>query len=421
MFVDQVKIRLKAGKGGDGIVSFRHEKYVDKGGPDGGDGGNGGDIVLVADQNLNSLSHFRRGQVITAEDGLSGGKRNKHGRSAEDTIVKVPVGTTAAQEEVVLADMTAIGQQKVAALGGKGGFGNAHFKSSRRQAPRIAEKGEPGEEIELTLELKLIANVGLVGLPNAGKSTFLSVVTDAKPKIANYPFTTLSPNLGVADIDSDSLLIADIPGLIEGASQGKGLGDEFLRHVERTQVLLHLVDISDDNYLENYKTIRAELKKYRVDLSRKSTILAASKVDAIPEAEVKARVKKLKSTARKEVAQLSSQTHENLKELLRLLSKSVKTEQAKIDKQTSTKDKKSDLPVFELEDKQRWEVRKVKDVYKITGPKIERFARRIDFEDEFGLRRIRDILHKMGIIYELRRQGAGQGSTIQIDRNRFEL
>ncbi|TWP07918.1 GTPase ObgE [TM7 phylum sp. oral taxon 350] len=243
MFVDVAKVFVKAGRGGDGIVSFRHEIYIDKGGPNGGDGGRGGDVIFKATENLNTLLDFRYKPELKAENGANGGKQNKHGKSGENLIVKVPVGTIVRRNGDIIADLTENNQEVVIAIGGRGGFGNAHFKSSVRQVPRIAELGEPGEEFEAELELKLLADVGLIGFPNAGKSTFLSVISNAKPEIANYEFTTLTPNLGVADVDQDSILIADIPGLIEGASKGKGLGDAFLRHVERTAVFAFLFQL----------------------------------------------------------------------------------------------------------------------------------------------------------------------------------
>ena len=276
MFVDKAVVQLKAGDGGNGAVSFRHEIYVDKGGPDGGDGGNGGDIILQASRNQNTLAAFRFHKLLTAQLGQPGSKRRMHGRNGRDLLVQVPVGTAVVDlDGKLLIDITEDGQKVIIASGGKGGFGNAHFVSSTRQAPRIAEKGELGEEKELVLELKMIADVGLVGLPNAGKSTFLASVSNAKPEIASYPFTTLTPNLGVVDVgDNSSLLIADIPGLIEGASEGKGLGDDFLRHVERSGVLLHLVDAYNDDVQIAFKTIYEELKAYKIDLTKRPQIVA---------------------------------------------------------------------------------------------------------------------------------------------------
>ena len=281
MFVDNAVVQVVAGRGGDGRVSFRTEKYVDKGGPDGGDGGRGGDVIFVADENTSTLVDFRIKQEIKAENGEPGSMRRRHGKNGADRIVKVPVGTVIYRGEEEIADLVSTGQRVVVAKGGDGGFGNAHFKSSTRQTPRVAELGEKGEAFEARLELKLIADVGLVGFPNAGKSTFLSVVSNARPEIANYAFTTLTPNLGVADIDDTSLLIADIPGLIEGASEGKGLGDAFLKHIERTAVILHLIDAYQDEPGEAYQTIRRELENYSHTLTELPEVVVLSMVDGL--------------------------------------------------------------------------------------------------------------------------------------------
>ena len=283
MFVDTAKVTVTAGKGGDGAVSFRHEIFVDKGGPDGGDGGKGGDVVFVATEQLNTLLKFRYQPKLKAENGVAGSKRKKAGRAGERLIVKVPVGTIVKRDGAIVADLARHGEEAVIAKGGDGGFGNAHFKSSVRQTPRMAELGEPGESFEAELELKLLADVGLVGFPNAGKSTFLSVVSNARPEIANYEFTTLTPNLGVADIDDGSILIADIPGLIEGASEGKGLGDQFLRHVERTAVLLHMIDVYNNDPAEKYTAIRRELEKYSPELAARPEIIALTKCEGLDE------------------------------------------------------------------------------------------------------------------------------------------
>jgi GTP-binding protein len=283
MFADNVEIAVQAGKGGDGRLSFRQEKFRAKGGPDGGDGGRGGSVVFEVDHNLNTLSAFRRQKLVKAEDGQIGGSDRKHGKSGEDVIVKVPEGTQVYEGEQLIADLTHNGQTAIIARGGRGGFGNAHFTSSTRQAPRAVEVGDAGEHKALRLEMKMVADVGLVGLPNAGKSTLLSVISNAKPQIADYPFTTLTPNLGVVDHRDDTFLVADIPGLIEGASEGKGLGDEFLRHIERTAVLLHLIDAGSLQPAEDFKTIKNELKSYSVDLTQKSQLAVISKSETVDE------------------------------------------------------------------------------------------------------------------------------------------
>ncbi len=282
-FVDAVTVKALAGAGGNGKLSFRREKFIAKGGPDGGDGGHGGDVVLLASRNQNTLAAFRYQKELKAESGKPGGNSNKHGKSGQDLLVAVPVGTVATGDDGdALADLTEDGQKVVIARGGRGGFGNAHFTSSRRQTPKFAEKGEPGEELELKLELKMIADVGLVGLPNAGKSTLLARLSNAHPEIANYPFTTLTPNLGVVDIGKKaSVLFADIPGLIEGASSGKGLGHDFLRHVERTAVILHLIDAYHKDAADAYRTVRSELEAYSRDLVKRPEIVVLTKVEGL--------------------------------------------------------------------------------------------------------------------------------------------
>ena len=282
MFVDKVKVSVQAGNGGNGIVSFRHEIYVDKGGPDGGDGGDGGDVIVEASNNQNTLAAYRYKKLIKAKDGQSGSKARKHGRSAEDLIVPVPVGTMILdQEGSMVADLTVDKQTFVLAKGGKGGFGNAHFTSSTRQAPRIAEKGERGIKGEFIFELKVLADVGLIGLPNAGKSSLLASISNARPEIADYPFTTLIPHLGVVDVAGQSILFADIPGLIEGASLGKGLGDEFLRHVSRCSVLVHLIDVNSNDIAKDYKSIRQELADYSKEIAKKPEVVALTKIETL--------------------------------------------------------------------------------------------------------------------------------------------
>ncbi len=413
MFVDRVSVKLKAGDGGNGAVSFRHEKFVDRGGPDGGDGGDGGDIILLASNNQNTLAAFRYQKQIVAENGQAGSMRRRHGKSGEDLIVAVPVGTVIVKDEEILADLTADGQQAIVAKGGKGGFGNAHFVSSTRQAPKVAEKGEDGEVLEAVLELKVIADVGIVGLPNAGKSTFLSVISNARPEIADYPFTTLKPNLGMSDIDGKSLLFADIPGLIEGAHAGKGLGDEFLRHVERTAVLLHLIDIYNEDITGAYKTIMAELAAYKIDLADRPQIVALTKVEGASEKQVEIALKELKKIVPRgtSTAAISSSSSDGIKALLRVIAKLVD----KTHKQSQTAPKKPRLPVIGLrEDDDSWQVQKTKNGFVVTGRKIERFARRTHFGDGPSEQRLRDIMRKMGIVRELTRQDLETGQKITI-------
>lgn len=416
MFIDKATVLIKAGDGGNGVVSFRHEKYIDKGGPDGGDGGKGGNVVAQASNSENTLAEFRYQKEIKAPAGAAGGKRRKHGRSGADLVVKLPVGTVVTGADGhVLADLTEDGQQVVIARGGKGGFGNAHFISSRRQAPRIAEKGEAGEAFEAQLELKMIADVGLVGLPNAGKSTLLSVISGARPEIADYPFTTLTPNLGVVDIDKQtSLLVADIPGLIEGAAAGKGLGDEFLRHIERTAVLLHLIDAYQEDVQGAYKTIQAELAAYKIDLSKKPQIIALTKVEGLDADIIKDQLTKLKKAVPVGTAlfAVSAQSKQGLIELLRAAQTAVSAERAK---QQAQKETEPTIPVLTLKNTvDAWRVTKEGGAYMVRGSKIERFASRTHFESEDGVQRLRDIMRKMGIMHELARQGIKSGDTVQI-------
>ncbi|HML42643.1 MAG: GTPase ObgE [Hyphomicrobium zavarzinii] len=317
-FLDLAKIYVKAGDGGNGCVGFRREKFIEFGGPDGGDGGNGGDVVIACVDNLNTLIDYRYQQHFKAQRGINGMGKNRAGANGEDIIVKVPPGTVvlAEDQETVLAEMTEVGQRFVVAHGGNGGFGNAHFKSATNQAPRHANPGLPGEELTIWLRLKLIADAGLVGLPNAGKSTFLAAVSAAKPKIADYPFTTLHPNLGVVRAGERDFVLADIPGLIEGAHEGAGLGTRFLGHVERTQVLLHLVDATQENVGEAYRTVRRELKAYDGDLAKKKEIVALSKCDALDEETLAERVAELQKAARKKPLVLSAVSGVGVKEAL---------------------------------------------------------------------------------------------------------
>lgn len=420
MFVDKVEVQVKAGDGGDGAVSFRQEKYIDRGGPDGGDGGRGGDVIFVADSS-NTLVNFRYKQELQAQNGQAGSKRQKRGRSGEDLLVKVPAGTQVYRDGVLVADLTALGQEVVIAKGGDGGFGNAHFKSSVRQAPRVAELGEKGESFAATLELKLLADVGLIGFPNAGKSTFLSVVTNARPEIADYAFTTLSPNLGVADIDDTSLLIADIPGLIEGASEGKGLGDEFLRHIERTAVLLHLIDIYEDDVAEAYRIINKELAAHSDVLATRPQLVVLTKIEGLPEDGIQQKMQQLQKVvpADTPLFAISSQAHQNLEPLLRETSKRVAAVREQAKKEAAEADDTDAETVISLKDTQKheaWRVLHDGGRFMVLGHKIEKFAARTNFDSEPGRRRLWDIMRKMGIMHELERKNIQEGDVIVIGK-----
>ncbi len=427
MFVDTATVTIQAGKGGDGAVSFRHEIYVDKGGPDGGDGGKGGDVIFVATEQLNTLLSFRYQPRLAAENGKNGDKRKKAGRSGKPLYVKVPVGTIVRKDGQVIADLTHHEQEVVVAYGGDGGFGNAHFKSSTRQTPRMAELGELGDTFEAELELRLLADVGLVGFPNAGKSTFLSVVSNARPEIADYAFTTLTPNLGVADIDDGSLLIADIPGLIEGASEGRGLGDAFLRHVQRTAVLLHLVDAYDDDVAGKYLTIRRELTKYNPELAKRPEVVALTKCEGLDSELIAMQKDAITQAASKGTAifAMSSTAHIGLTDVLRELRK--KVVEARANEETLTEELDDDTPTITLSAdalSKHWEVTldAEENVYHVSGEKIEKFARRTNYDNFESLNRLRDIMHRMGISHELSRQGATGESMVQIgDSTPFTL
>lgn len=416
IFVDIATVLVKAGDGGNGMANFRREPYVDHGGPDGGDGGNGGNVVFVADRNMNTLANFRHRQLLKAEPGGNGAKQRKHGKTGEDLLIKVPMGTVILEDTIEIADLKDDGDRFVAASGGDGGYGNAHFTSSTRQAPDFAELGEPGEEKELNIELKMVADVGLVGLPNAGKSTFLSVVSNARPDIADYPFTTLKPNLGVADIDSSSLLISDIPGLIEGASEGKGLGDEFLRHVERTAVLIHLIDAYSNDIASDYKTITNELKSYKVDLTTRDIIVALTKTEGMDEDILEDQIKQLAEVYSGKIHAISSIAKKGVTELLRDVNKHVVDYRQKEAQARSNEDDRPVVTMSEDEFK-AWTVEEKDGRFIIRGNKIEKFTRRTDFSNDQAVMRLKDIMNKMGILRELKRRNLDANQVIQIGKN----
>jgi len=320
-FLDQTKIYLKAGNGGSGSASFRREKFIEFGGPDGGDGGHGGSIIFIADKNLNTLIDFRYQQHLKAERGQNGKGNKKTGKSGKDLILKVPVGTQIFEEDnnTLIEDLTKSGQKIIIAKGGKGGLGNVRFKSSTNRAPRKKTDGSIGENFWIWLQLKVIADIGIVGMPNSGKSSLLSVLTSAKPKIANYPFTTINPNLGVASYDDKEVTLADIPGLIEGAHEGIGLGDKFLRHIERCKNILHLIDITNDNLLENYSKVRKELFKYSNKLTKKKEIIVFNKTDMVSKDEINKKIDIFNKKIKKKIYMISAIKNKGLTAIKKVL------------------------------------------------------------------------------------------------------
>ncbi len=415
MFVDKVQVTLHAGDGGDGRVSFRHEKFVEKGGPDGGDGGKGGDVIAIASNNQDTLARYRFGKELKAESGQPGDKRKRHGKNGEDLVLYVPVGTVIFDaEQNLIADLAIINQKAIIAKGGDGGYGNAHFISSTRQTPKIAEKGEKGDALEAIFELKMIADVGLVGLPNAGKSTLLSTISNAHPEIADYPFTTLTPNLGMVEVDaSTSLLVADIPGLIEGASKGKGLGDDFLRHVERTAVLIHLIDAYQEDVAHAYQTIQTELEEYEINLSKKPQIIVLTKIEGLDDEIIDDKRTQLQKAAgtSKSICAISAKSKQGVSELLFTTAKIVQDNRQSQRQQEKAKQDATEVITYTPPDNE-WYVTKKKDIFIVTGTKIERFARRTDFENSHGKQRLMDIMKKMGILRELQKQKIEPGQKI---------
>jgi GTP-binding protein len=421
MFIDTAKVFIEAGKGGDGSVSFRREKYISKGGPDGGNGGKGGDVIFIGDSGLTTLIDFRFKPELKAKPGESGQKNNKYGAMGNSIRIKVPVGTIVRRDGEIIADIVEPNEEVIIARGGRGGFGNAHFKSSIRQTPRMAEKGEAGDVFEAALELRLLADVGLLGFPNAGKSTFLSVVSNARPEIADYAFTTLTPNLGVAAVDDSSVLIADIPGLIEGASDGKGLGDAFLRHIERTSVLLHLIDVYSNDVAADYKIIRNELANYDDALIDRPEIIAVTKIEGLDKDIVQMQIDAIKEVAGdKQVFAISAVAHIGLIDVLRALNQKV-VDGKKILQELADVDEE-EIATISLNNEQiseAWEVERIASeedgiYFVITGEKIERFAERTDFGNYEAENRLRDIMKRVGISHELRRRGAEGKSIVRI-------
>ncbi|OGR82214.1 MAG: GTPase ObgE [Elusimicrobia bacterium RIFCSPLOWO2_01_FULL_54_10] len=413
-FLDKTRIFVQAGDGGNGSLSFRREKFVEWGGPNGGNGGIGGDVILEADENLTTLLDLTYRPHFKAQNGDYGKGWDKHGRAGEDLIIQLPVGTAIYENGQILGDMTEHGQKLLIAKGGRGGRGNASFKSTRNTAPKIAELGEPGEIKTLDLELKLIADVGLVGCPNAGKSTLLSRISAARPKIANYPFTTLSPNLGVIKFRDKSFVAADIPGLIEGAHSGKGLGTEFLRHIERTRILVHMLDMSGFSGMtphEAYKAVSKELALYSKKLAKKPVLIVANKMDltSSPD-ELKKFRKKLKG---KKILPISGVTGEGIDALI--------AEAVKLLEKTP----KEKPPVLEVPQTQQFHfdnefiVEREEAGFRVIGKKVERFFAMTNFEQEQAVTRFQNILRKMGVEKVLEKQGIQPGDSVLIGNDEF--
>jgi GTP-binding protein len=425
MFIDQAEISVRSGKGGDGAVHFRREKYVPRGGPDGGDGGRGGDVILEVSSTLNTLFAFRNKSKFRAQDGANGAKQNMTGRSAEDLVVPVAPGTLVynGQSGELLGDLVEISQRLVVAHGGRGGRGNARFASSTHQVPRVAEKGEPGEERILRLELKLIADIGIVGVPNAGKSTLLAASTNAKPKIASYPFTTLEPNLGVANLDDETtLVLADIPGLIEGAHQGVGLGDDFLRHIQRTRVLIHLLDGMAEDPILDFAQINTELSLFDPELARKPQIVAFNKVD-LPD--VQERWVKIKAKLKKRIAQQGEGVQIyaepfGISAVTGLQVKALLYRAAQLLRETPMPSPEAAVPVYRVEsDPRAFTITQEPDGWRVSGPAIERAAKMTYWEHYQSMRRFQRILETLGIDRALREAGVQNGDSVHIGD--FEL
>lgn len=419
MFADRAKIYVRSGKGGDGHVSFRREKYVPNGGPDGGDGGRGGDVIFEVDEGLNTLTDFRHIRKYKAQDGEPGGKRNRRGKNGEDIVIKVPAGTVIREAESgkVIADMSGANKRQVVLIGGRGGNGNQHYATSTMQAPKYAQPGQPAQELEMLLELKVIADVGLIGFPNVGKSTLLSRVTNARPKIANYHFTTLSPNLGVVDLpDGGGFVIADIPGLIEGASEGVGLGHEFLRHIERTKCMIHIVDAAStegrDPVADIY-AINQELTLYNAQIAERPQVIAANKVDAIQtEEDPVERIRTEFEPKGMKVFAISAVTGEGIQELLYYVNDLLKTlpDEPIVFEQEffpAFEDAYSNEPYTVTYDEAEKE-------YVVEGPRIEKMLGYTNLESEKGFQFFQKFLKENGILEELEELGIEEGDTVRM-------
>ena len=415
MFTDYAKITVKSGDGGNGAATFRREKYVAAGGPDGGDGGKGGNVYFVVDPDSNTLVDFRFKKKFKAQNGENGSGSNCYGKSGESIYIKVPRGTIIkdAQTGQVVADLSEIGQQELVLPGGRGGKGNSHFATATRQAPHFAQGGEKGIEKELILELKLLADVGLLGFPSVGKSTLLSVVSSAKPKIAAYHFTTLEPNLGVVKTKhGDSFVMADIPGIIEGASEGVGLGIQFLRHVERTRLLLHIIDVSGmegRNPVEDFYAINAELKKYSEKLASRKQIIVANKIDSMQDESLYKELEKLAKKENLEIYKISAATKQGVDELMDVVAKELKElpKEELIDYE--------DRKVYTLEEeKEGFEITREKDMWIVDGPSVQRLMSRVNLEDNESMYYFQKNLDALGVNAALKKAGVKEGDTVRV-------
>jgi GTP-binding protein len=415
MLIDEAEIYVKSGKGGDGSVHFHREKYMPRGGPDGGDGGRGGDVTFRVSKHINTLAAFRHRSKYIANDGGRGGPNNMSGKSAEKLIVLVPAGTIIMDTTSgnLVADLTEDGQEMTVCKGGRGGRGNQHFATSRNQAPRTGEKGEPGEDLSLKLELKLIADVGIIGVPNAGKSSLLDAVTNAKPKIGDYPFTTLEPNLGVAELDDEtSLILADIPGLIEGAHQGAGLGDAFLKHIQRTRVLIHLLDGLSVDPVADFTQINSEMALFDPNLSRKPQLVVVNKID-LPEVQDRWKMvsKELKKRGYSPVA-ISALDRKELMPMLWMV--------VELLRNAPLLPAVEEIPVYKPgKDEKAFEIQKIQEGYRVSGAAIERAAEMTYWEHDGSVRRFQKLMERLGVDQALRRAGIQEGDTVFI--RDFEL
>lgn len=420
MFIDRARIFVQSGKGGDGMSSFRHEKFVPKGGPNGGDGGQGGNVVLVADRNVNTLVDFRFRRLFKAKPGGKGEGSNKYGRNAEDLLITVPLGTIVKDEETgqVMADLSRDGQQAIVAKGGRGGRGNWHFRTSANRTPTFAERGEPGEERWLRLELKVLADVGLLGYPSVGKSSILRKVSAAQPEVAAYHFTTLNPILGVVNLpDHRSFVMADIPGLIDGASEGVGLGHDFLRHIERTKILIHVVDVSGiegRDPIDDYEKINAELAKYSEKLARKRQVVAANKIDLLGDSDNLERLMDYMTAHGVEVYPICAMTGEGMDKLLERV-------WTMLEEYVEEPDETTEEVVYKAQNKPDFEVKRDDDgAFVITGARIENLVAMTNFDDDQSLRRFQRIWRYMELDKLLQEHGIQDGNTVRIYSMEFE-